>query len=174
MPITIKIDGIQQGMKNLQALAQEAPKEFAAALYQEGELLMTDSKKEIPVDTGAARDSGFVEEPIIKGSDISVTVGYGGVAAKINPKTGESTSTYLEPLHERMGLHHPVGKPKFLEDPAKARAPKIESNITKIITVSHIRRWRAISFPVKVHVGSGRGRIVVFCFENHITIQCSV
>lgn len=131
MAINIKVLGLEEAMRNMSSLAAAVPKEFAAGLYQEAELIMTDSKLQIPVDTGAARSSGFVNPPEISLGGISVTLGYGGVAAQTNPKTGVLTSTYLEPLHEDMSATHTVGKAKFLEDPVKAHAKTLEANLTK-------------------------------------------
>lgn len=133
MPTHLKIAGMDQALRNLRSIANEYPHETAAALYREGESIMYDSKKEIPVDTGAARDSGFVEEPKIEGSKVSVTLGYGGVAAKVNPKTGEPTGAYIEILHENMDAKHVVGKAKFLEDPAKAHKIDFIQRITKSV-----------------------------------------
>lgn len=129
MALSLKISGVTQALKNLQAIFQEVPHEAAAALYQEAELIMTDSKKEIPVDTGAARDSGFVEEPVKSLLGAKVSLGYGGVATKINMETGEPTSVYLTYLHEDLKAKHLVGKAKFLEDPAKAHAKELERRV---------------------------------------------
>jgi len=125
----IKVQGLDQARNRLVYFKNKFPHEVAAALKTEAELTMTESKKEVPVDTGALRDSGFVDEPKISGGDISVRLGYGGVATKVNEKTGEITTTYAVIVHEDMKAHHVVGKAKFLEDPIKRRREKILTNI---------------------------------------------
>lgn len=102
----------QFGTRALSALAQE--------LYREGEEIMAASKPLVPVDTGALRSSGYVQPPVIDGTVVRVTLGYGGPAAKINPKTGQSTEGYAIFVHENLEAHHPVGMAKYLEIPFDA------------------------------------------------------
>lgn len=49
-------------------------------------------------------------------------VGYGGNGNPINPITGESASSYMVAVHENLNAIHPIGKAKFLEDPAREYA----------------------------------------------------
>ena len=125
--IEIRVTGVDEALRRMQWLIQHFPHEVAGEVYTEAELTMTESKRECPVDTGALRGSGFVEAPKITSNNISVTLGYGGVAAKVNPKTGQSANNYAIIVHEKVGGHwiSPGIKEKFLEDPIKRRAPKI-------------------------------------------------
>ena len=122
--IEIKVTGVEEALKRLQWFISNFPTEVAGELYTEAELTMTESKRECPVDTGALRSSGFVEHPVITTNNISCKLGYGGVAAKINPKTNESTDNYAITVHEHIGGHWitPGTKEKFLEDPINRRA----------------------------------------------------
>lgn len=127
--LDVQVRGLSQARNRLEYFRKTFPNEVAAALKTEAELTMTESKREVPVDTGALRDSGFVDEPKISANNISVKLGYGGVATKVNPKSGEITTTYAVIVHENMKAHHVVGKAKFLEDPIKRRRKNILNNI---------------------------------------------
>lgn len=76
------------------------------AMVAEMESVITDAKKLTPVDTGVLRASGTVLPPDVKGTSVEVSGGFGGAA-----------SDYSIPVHERMGVHHPTGQAKFLEQP---------------------------------------------------------
>ncbi len=86
-------------------------------LYREGLGIMAASQGLVPVDTTALRSSGYVTEPEIAGGRVTVLIGYGGPAAKINSKTGESTDGYALIVHENLEAFHPVGTAKYLEQP---------------------------------------------------------
>lgn len=51
-------------------------------------------------------------------------VGYGGNGDPISPLTGEHASTYMVAVHENLYAQHPIGKAKFLEDPAREFASR--------------------------------------------------
>jgi hypothetical protein len=90
----------------------------SAALGEEGEKTMTESKQECPVDTGELRASGHVDGPHDEGGVITLELNYGGAAAP-----------YAIYVHERMDVHHPVGKAKFLEDPAMRMSERLPAAI---------------------------------------------
>jgi hypothetical protein len=131
--LTVKETGITEAQRKINYFLMRFPKDTAAAVKKEGELTMTESKLEVPVDTGALRNSGFVEQPKITNNNISVKLGYGGVATKINPKTKELTTQYAIKVHEDLFVHHRIGKAKFLEDPIKRRRYNILSNINSSV-----------------------------------------
>jgi len=58
-----------------------------------------------------------VKPPEIDGDYVTVEFGYGGPAAKINPKTGESTDAYALFVHENLQAHHKVGQALYLGQP---------------------------------------------------------
>lgn len=115
--IEVKVEGLDQVKARLAAFVTKYPEQVKSSLKTEAELIMTDSKKEVPVDTGSLRSSGFVDQPKQTGQTISIKLGYGGIATKINPKSGEITAVYAIYVHENMNVHHEVGKAKFLQDP---------------------------------------------------------
>lgn len=136
---TSNVTGDKEIIERMKAIARGNPKVLAAALYTEAELLMTKSKEEIPVDTGSAKNSAYVEEPKISTNRVSIEFGYGGVATKINPKSGKPTTAYLIKIHEDMDINHPVGKAKFLEDPVKMWRPELVLKLAQRV-VNNIRR----------------------------------
>lgn len=122
--MNIRFDGVAEAIRNLEGVRQVTPQELAAALYVEGELIMTESKQSrVPVDTGTLRASGRVQQPKISGENVTVTLGYGGAA-----------SAYALIQHEATWFNHPgQGRAKYLEGPVKARAHVIGRNVARRI-----------------------------------------
>ncbi len=88
------------------------------ALYAEANDIVNASVDLVPVDTGALKGSHYVAPPQREGSVISVVFGYGGPAARINPKSGESSDAYALYVHEDLEANHPRGgQAKYLEVP---------------------------------------------------------
>ena len=81
---------------------------LGATLLLEAEFVMTEAKKQTPVDTGNLRSTGHVDPPEMMGNELTVELGFGGTAAK-----------YALPVHE-INIPHKVGKWKYLEDPVNA------------------------------------------------------
>ena len=103
-----------------ESLAKYGEKGFsylASGLYAEGQKVLADSLPLVPVDTGTLRASGYVTEPKREGDQVTIEIGFGGPAAKINPVSGESSDSYAIFVHENLEAHHPVGQAKFLEQP---------------------------------------------------------
>lgn len=101
----------------LQQYGARASVSLGTQLYKEGLGIMASSQGLVPVDTAALKSSGYVSEPERKGDQIEVVIGYGGPAAKINSKTGESTDGYAIIVHENLEAFHKNGVAKFLEMP---------------------------------------------------------
>jgi hypothetical protein len=94
----------------LTALGSKAVPALASALYTEGGLIITDSQNHyVPVLTGALRSSGHVDQPVIIGKSVSVTLGFGGPA-----------TPYALIQHENLEFRHTVGQAKYLELPFMA------------------------------------------------------
>lgn len=102
---------------SLRLYGARAELSLGRALYREGLGIMASSQGLVPVDTTALRSSGYVQEPERDADLITVYLGYGGPAAKINSKTGESTDAYALYVHENLEAFHPVGMAKYLEMP---------------------------------------------------------
>ena len=112
------------GWGDLERFFKRAPEVVADALESglviEANEMMTASKEETPVDMGTLRGSGTVFPAERELGGVSVELGYGGAAAD-----------YAVPVHERLGVAHPVGKAKFLEEPVLTRAPRLGPVLAK-------------------------------------------
>lgn len=118
----IDLSGDQEFLRKLKSLGDRATTIVSGALLQEAEAIMTESKKQVPVDTGNLRSSGHVTPPEVRGGHVAVTLAYGGPAAP-----------YAIVQHERLDLRHTVGKAKYLEDPLLEAASGMERRIGSII-----------------------------------------
>jgi len=116
----IKIKGIKEVKKNLREYPYKTLKALGKATYEESQIILGESKKQCPVDTGTLRSTGHVTEPKYTKSSVEIQIGYGGAAAP-----------YAIYVHERLDLRHKVGKAKFLEDPMKEALPKLPSSISE-------------------------------------------
>jgi hypothetical protein len=116
--LTFTLQGTEQLRDALAKFGDQAPQAAARALYQEGETIMTASKKLVPVETGSLRASGAVYGPEIEGSRVTVTLGYGNTSVR-----------YAVIVHERLGVHHPVGQAKFLESVALQAVAGMEERL---------------------------------------------
>lgn len=103
---------------------EKMKRQAATFLFQRGEEVMEESKRECPVDTGTLRSSGFVHSPDVERGEMSVALGYGGAAAE-----------YAIFVHEDLTAHHPVGKAKFLEDPIRREVPRLARDLAEFIKV---------------------------------------
>lgn len=98
------------------------------ACYAEATVVLNESKRLVPVDTGNLRASGRVEPPKTQGSVTTIEVSYGGAAApyalyvhEIPPGSGGRWGT---------GMTHAAGKTyKFLEIPALAHRDKFVDGV---------------------------------------------
>jgi len=121
MKITVEVKGTKELHRVLEKLGKRAQAELGKALYAEAELIMTESKKQVPVDTGTLRSTGYVDPPETQKDLVEVELGYGGPAAP-----------YAVDVHERTEWHHkPPTKAKYLEDPVKTAVPKLPGALAK-------------------------------------------
>ena len=127
--IHVQVTGLEETKHVFQQLAMMAPRALARGMYVEGEKIMTASKKEVPVDTGALMGTGRVIPPDPTAAEPEVKIVYGGPSGVTNPRTGEYVG-YALWVHERLDQYHkPPRKAKFLEDPAKAAIPGMDERI---------------------------------------------
>ena len=100
------IVGADQLQRTLRALAGAAPGIAAGALYREAERIMTAAKRLTPVLSGSLKSSGQVVPPAMRGTAVSVTMGFGNAAVN-----------YAVHVHENLQARHLNGQAKFLEQP---------------------------------------------------------
>jgi hypothetical protein len=113
-------------MDNLKdKLDVKALEKFRGPLNLEANLIMTESKRDTPVDTGTLRGSGHVQPPKVGLQTLSVTMGFGGAA-----------SAYAIIQHERTDLRHQSGTAKFLERNVKAHELSFARRLVK-----HLDLW---------------------------------
>jgi hypothetical protein len=113
-----KLRGVSEMRAKLRQIAAKFPDRVGAAIYQEAQIEMTESKRRVPVDTGVLRASGRVSEPERSGRNISVMLSYGGAA--------EDYAIYV---HENLEAFHRVGQAKYLESVLDESAPHMAARI---------------------------------------------
>ena len=94
----------------------------ARALRHEAQEAFARSQDQVPVDTGALKDSGRVRPELggvfHAGNEVFVELTYGSTAA-----------TYAVPVHENLEAHHPHGNAKYLEIPMAQQATGLGGRI---------------------------------------------
>lgn len=80
------------------------------------------SLAQVPVETSTLQLSAFWEVTGHYKTGWNGIVGYGGNGDPVNPITGKPASSYMMAVHEDLSARHPIGKAKFLEDPAREYA----------------------------------------------------
>jgi hypothetical protein len=94
------------------------------AVNEEAQIMMRNSKRLVPVDTTALKQSGTIFPPIAQGTLITVEMGYGG-----------SASAYAMRQHEDLSLKHKAGKQaKYLENPVRDRIKNFEAELIRRLT----------------------------------------
>ena len=132
---TFKITGDKELIRTLKRIERRNPVVVAAALFQEGEKIMADSKENfVPVDLGALKNSGRVSKPELK-QPISVTLSYGGVAKAYALAVHEHPSGHSPPSWSG-GVTFNRGGPKYLEKPVMEAVPEFLRNIGNKVRLS--------------------------------------
>lgn len=135
-----KMFGAKKMMSTLKRISEKYPDVVAAAMYQEAQIEMTESKRRCPVgDTGNLRASGTVHKPTRSGRVISVTMSYGGLA-----------EDYAIVQHERLDYFHRVGEAKFLESVLNESQPWMGSRIAQRISFNNPEVIRSLGGEVKM------------------------
>lgn len=129
-----KLRGLSQMHAKLRKMAHDAPFKVGRALFIEANMIMTEAKRDfVPVDLNALRSSGDVEEPVIKGHEVSVRMVFGGPAAPYALAVHEHPSPHSPPSWKGVQVHFsPNGRgPKFLEKPMRARMKGMPGRIAE-------------------------------------------
>lgn len=120
--IALKIEGLDQLQRKLDALAQGLGAEVGHALRAEAEIEMTEAKRRTPVLTGVLKGSGHVTGPTWRGREVTVELKFGGPAAP-----------YAVAVHENLEAFHKNGEAKFLERPLMESAPHLAARVARRI-----------------------------------------
>lgn len=124
--LTVKgLNGLQA---RIEAMGRDTPKVVEAALYAEANVILDDSVTNyVPYDQGGLANSGKVELPVTRGTEVSVTLGYGADYAldvHENPRAGKTEG--WNPDGTRRYPHWARrGEWKYLETPLKAHSPEV-------------------------------------------------
>lgn len=136
-PFSWALTGVKEMKKKILGVAKQFPDKVAAALYQEAQVEMTESKRRCPVAVpswylaqgygryrgipGSLRASGRVAEPERGvGRIISVTLSYGGYSAP-----------YAIYVHEIEDNYHPIGQWKYLESVINESRPYMAARVAR-------------------------------------------
>lgn len=120
--MNVTIEGVGELKALLNRYQDRAVPAMGAALYEEANSIMRDSKAEAPVDTGVLRGSGTVKNPEMSASGVMVEFGYGGAA-----------SDYAWIQHERLDYAHSVGNAKYLEGPTLRAANGMGARLAAMV-----------------------------------------
>tara|TARA_Y100000310_G_scaffold85390_1_gene82254 strand:+ start:5185 stop:5607 length:423 start_codon:yes stop_codon:yes gene_type:complete len=127
MALKVPVTG-NRSLKNKLDKAKGAmrPRIIGQVLRVEVEKIMTEAKRQTPVDTGALRASGHVQGPGRLMGNIEVIGGFGGPAG-----VGENQDhvDYAVTVHEDLTANHTVGNAKYLENAWLSALPGLERRI---------------------------------------------
>lgn len=134
MPLQLK--GVAAMANKIHAVSAKFKYDVPAALYYEANVIMTESKKRCPrsPDGGTLRASGHVQDPVVQGKRISVTMGYGGAASDYAVAVHEHLSEHSPPSwrhKEDIDWTIPGTGPKYLEGPIKEAVPGLKGRIAQ-------------------------------------------
>jgi hypothetical protein len=109
--VTLELHGLDMVTRSLQRLAQPKPHVLGEALREEGNRIMNESVRLVPIDTGLLRSTAAVESPVQQGPVVSVTLRYGGYGM----------APYAAIVEFDVSMNHPHGgQAHFLQAPVHA------------------------------------------------------
>lgn len=121
-----RVQGTPTMRKALESRRAQAWTAARRGLRQEGEAIMTASKLIVPWEQGTLARSGFTGPVTQKGSALTVTIGYGGMAAD-----------YAVVQHENLFFRHTPGRfAKYLETPATKAMQTFEQRLGQTVRVA--------------------------------------
>jgi len=130
MKMSVQMDGARELNELLSRVASFGfVKEFEQAMFATANEVLNQSKKIVPVDLGALKDSGKVEKPKRSTTGVSVEITYGGTSAP-----------YALYVHEDPSAQHKPGKSyHFLKTPVDAARTTFVNDLKKRF-ISYLRR----------------------------------
>jgi len=130
MKMSVQMDGARELNELLSRVASFGfVKEFEQAMFATANEVLNQSKKIVPVDLGALKDSGKVEKPKRSTTGVSVEITYGGTSAP-----------YALYVHEDPSAQHKPGKSyHFLKIPVDAARTTFVNDLKKRF-ISYLRR----------------------------------
>jgi hypothetical protein len=133
---TIRVTGLD---KLLRVLLRGSPLAIDAtrrALYEEAQIILGKSLRQVPFEHGTLAGSGMVHDPVVMGKDIMVEISYGGPAMDRSPRNkGEVNVGYARIQHERLDFKHAAGrKANYLKDPVDDAAKTLQAKLVKRVS----------------------------------------
>ena len=114
----VEVGNLKEFLKLLGSVPFELVPAMGEALYSEAQMILRESKQEVPFLRGVLSSSGRVHEPFRVGPSVAVEISYGGAAG--GNFEGEEVN-YAIIQHENTEYeHHDGGKPFYLKDPFDA------------------------------------------------------
>jgi len=120
----VEVEGFGEAMALL-AVEKKIIPATMEALYAEAQLVLAESKRQVPYRFGALSGSGMVHQPYSVGSKTAVEISYGGAAVD-----------YALIQHENIDFKHAEGrKAKYLEDPIADAQGRLAKNIASRVAI---------------------------------------
>lgn len=147
--VGMKLEGVDALRETLRQFSGKAIAELSGAMRRFAERMITQAKLRTPVDTGNLRASGHVQPPVVQGSGILVTLGFGGPAGIGNVGgTNRREVGYAVIVHENVRASHrkrlskkkrallgvefgESGQAKYLESVLLENAPTMEFTLAQ-------------------------------------------
>lgn len=120
---SFELDGVEELLDRLDGATRRVMLAGSQEIRLQAEGIMTKSRRLVPVDTGALRASGRVEDPNFEtATRVVAELSYGGSAAP-----------YALYVHEDLNARHSVGQAKYLEQPVRAALPGFVRAVTSAL-----------------------------------------
>jgi hypothetical protein len=128
--VSIEVTGLRDVSAVLLAGQKNVLDATKEALYAEANVVLAESKRQVPFRHGVLSGSGMVHQPYSAGKKAAVEISYGGAAVD-----------YAFIQHENLNFRHASGrKAKYLEDPVVDAQERLGKRIR--LLVEHILRRR--------------------------------
>jgi hypothetical protein len=136
-------------LKKLDAIAEEAPVATAAGLYDGMQDIMVDAKANTPIsedgshgfEAGALRKTGFVSAPSIMGGKVDIVAGFGAGETKAD------RGFYAAAVHEREANHPRGGEHKYFQNAIDRGRDRLVAKVAA--SVRAFLRTGKVRFPDK-------------------------
>lgn len=134
---SIRVTGLDRLLRVLLRSSPLAIDATRAALYQEAQVILGKSLRQVPFHYGTLAGSGMVHDPVVAGKDIMVEISYGGPAKDRTPKKGgqEVNIGYARIQHDNLSFKHAAGrKANYLKDPVEESAKGLEQKLQRRVS----------------------------------------
>ena len=139
MKMSVQMDGARELNELLSRVASFGfVKEFEQAMFATANEVLNQSKKIVPVDLGALKDSGKVEKPKRSTTGVSVEITYGGTSAPYALYVHENPPPSMS-VEGPSAQHKPGKSYHFLKIPVDAARTTFVNDLKKRF-ISYLRR----------------------------------